>query len=409
MRAHASLYPIAFTMMLAACDAGPASGSNLSEAGSPDRPADAGASRESSARPFEATEIARFDEPWAMTFVDKGHYALVTEKTGRLFLIDPKSNLRVEVNGVPEVDYGGQGGLGDVVAAPDPDPTDKLFPVYLSWVEAGEGDTRGAVVAHADLLANTMAENGFALRNLKIIWRQRPKVTGRGHFSHRIAVAPDERHIFISSGERQKGDPAQDMQGNLGKIIRLNPDGSIPAGNPLAGEGGIAAQIWTLGHRNVLGLAFDDRGRLWASEMGPRGGDEVNLIHSGDNYGWPRASNGSHYDGRPIPDHGEVDGYHAPEAWWNPSISPAGMAFYDGSLFPRWRGSLLLGALSGRALVRLKIKGDTLVKTDHWPMKARIREVEVGPDGAVWLLEDGPGARLLRLTPARQDPQGQEH
>jgi len=351
------------------------------------------------AQAYSVTEAARFDEPWAMSFLDEGALALVTEKSGRLIVIDTVDGTKTEVTGVPPVDHGGQGGLGDIVLAPDPDPTDKIHPVYLSWVEAGENDTRGAVVGRGDLVINPMAEQRASLTNLRIIWRQVPKVTGRGHFSHRIAVAPDGRHIFVSSGDRQKFDPAQDMTGNLGKIVRLNPDGSIPADNPFADQGGIAAQIWSLGHRNVLGLAFDSEGRLWASEMGPEGGDEVNLILRGGNYGWPKASNGSHYGGAPIPDHNETDGFVAPKAWWTPSVSPAGMAFYSATAFPGWRNSLLIGALSGQALIRLTVTGEHATEADRWPMK-RIREVEVGPDGAVWLLEDGTDARLLKLTPA---------
>lgn len=352
-------------------------------------------------QPFEMTEFARFDEPWAMTFIPDSPYLLVTQKGGKLILFSTRNGSRIEVAGVPPVDYGGQGGLGDIVTAPDSDPTDKVHPVYLSWVEAGEKSTRGAVVGLADLIINPMAEARATLSNVKIIWRQVPKVTGHGHYSHRVAIAPDGRHIFISSGERQKMDPAQDMNGNLGKIVRLNRDGSTPADNPFADRGGVAAQIWSLGHRNVLGLAFDSQGRLWASEMGPQGGDEVNLIHRGGNYGWPKASNGSHYGGAPIPDHTATDGFVAPKAYWNPSISPAGMVWYDAALFPEWRNSLLLGALSGQALIRVSVSGETATEADRWPMK-RIREVEVAPDGAVWLLEDGTDARLLKLTPPPQ-------
>lgn len=356
----------------------------------PDQPA---------ALPFATSEIARFDEPWAMTFIPGTSYALVTEKPGRLILFNTGDATKKDASGVPRVDYGGQGGLGDIVMAPDPDSGDAVYPVYLSWVESGSDDTRGAVVGHADLVIDEMGDGAASLENLRIIWRQAPKVTGRGHFAHRIAVAPDGQHIFISSGERQKFDPAQDMDANLGKIIRLKPDGALPADNPFAGQGGVTAQTWSLGHRNGLGLAFDSNGRLWESEMGPQGGDEINLIQKGGNYGYPIVSNGSHYDGRDIPDHAPGDGFVAPAAWWNPSVSPAGMTYYDGAMFPQWRGSLFVGALSGQALIRLQIQGTTLHKADQWPMK-RIREVEAGPDGAIWLLEDGAQARLLKLTPA---------
>lgn len=387
---------LATTALLIAC--GQAADGGSADAAPPGTGNNGAPTPAPAARPFLMAEIARFDEPWAMTFIGDGDWALVTEKRGRLILVDTRNGARIEVSSVPSVDYGDQGGLGDIVAAPDPDPADKVHPVYLSWVEAGDGDTRGAVVAHADILINSMAEARAALSNLKVIWRQAPKVSGRGHFSHRIAVAPDGRHIFISSGDRQKFDPAQDMSGNLGKILRLNLDGSLPADNPFADRGGVAAQVWSLGHRNVLALAFDSHGGLWASEMGPQGGDEVNLIQRGGNYGWPKASNGSHYGGAPIPDHAATDGFVAPKAYWTPSVSPAGMAWYDAALYPGWRGSLLMGALSGQALIRLTVNGETAAESNRWPMK-RIREVEVGPDGAVWLLEDGADARLLKLTP----------
>lgn len=359
-----------------------------------------GATRPSASRSFTAQSVATFDEPWAMSFIGSGPWALITEKSGRLILLNTQNGERHAVSGVPKVDYGGQGGLGDVVMGRDTDPSDKVHPLYLSWAEAGSGDTRGAVVARADLLLNPMTEGGFALTNLKVIWRQQPKVNGRGHYSHRIALSPDGAHLFIASGERQKMAPAQDMNGNLGKIVRLTPDGGTPVDNPFAAQDGLAAQTWSLGHRNVLGLTFDGQGKLWEAEMGPEGGDEVNLVAARANYGWPRASNGSHYGGEDIPDHKSGDGFAAPAAWWTPSISPSSLAYYDGALFPDWKGSLFVGALSGEALIRLKIEGERLVKADHWPMSARIREVEAGPDGALWLLEDGKDGRLLRLTPA---------
>lgn len=349
-------------------------------------------------RPFAVETIARFDEPWAMTFIGKGPYALITEKGGRLILFNSRDRSRQLVSGVPQVAYGGQGGFGDVVMAPD-DGKDNKYPLYLSWAEPGPKGTRGAAVRRATLVIGKTAQ----IRDLQIIWRQSPKVSGTGHFGHRLAFSPDGRYLFISSGERQKLSPAQDMSSNLGKIVRLRQDGTVPPDNPFADRGGVTAQIWSLGHRNGLGLAFDSRGRLWESEMGPSGGDEVNLILPSRNYGWPLASNGSHYSGADIPDHRAGDGFEASKAWWNPSISPSSLAYYDADLFPDWKESLFTGALSGEALIRLKIEGDRLVKADHWAMDARIREVEVGPDGALWLLTDGPDAELLRLTPLGPD------
>jgi glucose/arabinose dehydrogenase len=344
-------------------------------------------------RPFEIQEVATFDEPWAMTFLPGGH-ALVTEKAGRLRLLAPNGGTPIEVTGVPKVDYGGQGGFGDVVLHPD---FAKNNLVYLSWVEAGEGDTRGAVVGRARLVREG---NAARLEGLQPIWRQSPKVTGQGHYSHRIAFGPDGK-LFLTSGDRQKFDPAQDMKQNLGKVLRLNDDGSLPADNPFASQGGIAAQVWSLGHRNPLGIAFDGQGRLWTNEMGPKGGDELNLVERGSNYGYPIVSNGDHYDGRTIPDHDTRPEFNAPEITWTPVISPSSLIIYSGNRFPAWRGSALIGGLSGQALVRVAFDGTSAREAERFDMGKRIREVEQGPDGSIYLLEDGEGGRLLRLVPAR--------
>lgn len=285
----------------------------------------------SNGQPFVSTEVATFDEPWAMTFLPDGRL-LVTEKEGKLKLLDTASKHVGEISGVPAVDYGGQGGLGDVVLHPK-FASNGL--VYLSYAEKGNGDTRGGAVARGKLTLD--GKGGGALSGMKVIWRQVPKVSGHGHFGHRIAFDKDGK-LWISSSERQKFDPAQDMKSNLGKIVRLNDDGTVPADNPFADQGGVTAQIWSLGHRNALGLAFDAQGRLWEHEMGPRGGDELNLIERGSNYGYPIVSNGDHYDGRDIPDHDTRPEFNAPEAFWNPVISPAGFIIYSGDLFPDWKG-----------------------------------------------------------------------
>ncbi len=342
-------------------------------------------------KPFNATPVASFDEPWAMTFLPDGRL-LVTEKAGRLLVVTADGQKSAPVSGVPEVDYGGQGGLGDVVLHPG---FAENGLVYLSYAEAGDGDKRGAAVMRAKLELT----GGGALREQQVVWRQDPKVSGRGHYGHRIAFSPDG-YLFISSGERQDFTPAQDLQQNLGKVVRLNDDGSVPEDNPFADQGGVAAQVWTLGHRNPLGLAFDPQGRLWELEMGPRGGDELNLIVRGKNYGYPVVSNGDHYDGRAIPDHDTRPEFEAPKAFWVPSISPGSLVIYTGELFPGWRGDALIGALGGEALVHVALEGDTASEAARYPMGKRIRGVEQGPDGAVWLLEDGEGGRLLKLTPA---------
>jgi glucose/arabinose dehydrogenase len=353
---------------------------------------------EGAARPFAVQEIADFDEPWAMAFLPDGA-ALITEKKGKLKLWTQRggANAVADVAGVPQVDYGGQGGFGDVVLHPN---FARNNLVYLSWVEAGEGGTRGAVVGRAQLVRGNGAPR---LDRLQVIWRQSPKRDGKGHYSHRIAFGRDGK-LFISSGERMEFDPAQDPNANLGRIVRLNDDGSVPADNPWASRGGVGAQAWTMGNRNILGLAFAPDGRLWSNEMGPRGGDELNRVEGGANYGYPIVSDGDHYDGKTIPDHATRPEYNAPEVVWTPVISPSSMIFYTGRLFPQWRGSALIGGLSARGLVRVQIDGDRAREVERFDMGARIREVEQGPDGAVYVLEDERGdsrGRLLKLAPAR--------
>jgi glucose/arabinose dehydrogenase len=349
-------------------------------------------------RPFTIHEVASFSTPWAMDFLPGSgvrltNMALLTEKEGKLWLVDVTNGKRQAVSGVPEVKVAGQGGLGDVVVHPGFAGNSR---VYLSFVEAGEGGTSGAALGYGTLdLADRQHP---ALRNFKVIWRQQPKVEGSGHFSHRIAFGPDG-FLYLTSGERQKFDPAQSMDGNLGKVLRLTDEGLPAPGNPWTSRGGVAAEFWTIGHRNPLGLSFAPDGRLWESEMGPKGGDEINLIVAGKNYGWPRASNGSHYDGRDIPDHKAGDGYEAPKVWWNPSISPGAMMIYTGDKFPAWKGDALVGALSGEAFIRVDVDGDKAVKGEQWPMDHRIRAVDQGPDGTVYLLEDE--GRLLRLDPVK--------
>jgi aldose sugar dehydrogenase len=352
--------------------------------------------------PFKVTEVASFNAPWAMAFLPGGR-ALVTEKAGKLLIWDGKGTGVVSVSGLPKVAAGGQGGLGDVALHPQ-FATNGL--IYLSWVEAGQGGF-GAVVGRGKLIEDAA---GARIEGLTIIWTQAPKVEGRGHFGHRIAFAPDGK-LFISSGERQKFDPAQEFSNvNLGRVVRLNDDGSLPADNPFS-KGAIdilgnrkpydpvTQQNWANGMRNPLGLAFDADGRLWELEMGPRHGDELNLVLPGKNYGYPKVSNGNHYDGRDIPDHKAGDGFEAPKVFWNPAISPGSLMIYSGALFPAWKGDAFIGALGGEALIRVDLNGDKASMADNWPMKTRIREVEQGPDGAIWLLEDGEDGRLMKLTP----------
>ena len=352
-----------------------------------------------SPRPFTVHEVAKFDSPWAMDFLPGSgvrltNTALVTEKTGKLWLIDVGTGKRQPVAGVPAVHVEGQGGLADVVADPGFAGNQR---VYLSFSEAGAGGTSGAAVGFGRLI---LGQGQARIDGFHVIWRQQPKVTGGVHYSQRIVFAPDKT-MFITSGERFQFAPAQDLNVSLGKIVHLTPDGAPAPGNPWASHGGITATLWSFGHRNPLGLAFAPDGRLWETEMGPMGGDELNLIVRGRNYGWPRASNGSNYDGSGIPDHRSGDGFEPPKVWWNPSISPAGLLIYSGDLFPAWKGDALIPALSGEALIRVDIDGDKARKADQWGMGARIRSVEQGPRGEVYLLEDGQRGRMLRLDPVR--------
>ena len=364
------------------------------------------ATTEPGTTPFKIEEIATFDSPWAMTFLPDGR-ALVTEKAGKLVLFAPdgKSDdwdgkVTVQIPDGPVADSEGQGALMDVVLHPQ---FAKNGIVYLSWSEKapdGKGVAlgMGRLVEKQVVCVRAPCPAQASIQDFKTIFRATPYVAGNGHYSGRIAFSPDGKYLFFTNGERQKFDPAQDPKSTLGKVLRLNLDGTPAAGNPLAAKGFNPA-IWSYGHRNLLGIAFDKDGRLWEQEMGPKGGDEVNLIEPGQNYGYPLASNGSHYDGRDIPDHKPGDGFEAPKVWWNPSISPSGLMIYSGKLFPKWQGDAFIGALSGQALIRADLDGANATKGDEWPMGARIREVEQGPDGAIWLLQDKDGAKLLKLTP----------
>lgn len=308
---------------------------------------------------FETTEITTFDEPWAMTFLPDGRM-LVTEKKGKLLLVD-QQGAKTEIGNVPTVDYGGQGGFGDIVLAPDFATSNR---VYLSWVEEGADDTRGAVVAHATL---DVTADQPVLQDLKTVWTQNPKVTGKGHYSHRIVFSPDGKYMFIGSGERQKFDPAQDMTGNLGKIVRLFPDGTVPKDNPFVDEEGALPEIWSLGHRNILGMAFDDEGKLWNQEMGPKDGDELNLVQRSANYGYPIVSEGDHYDGRKIPNHDTRPEFAAPKVAWVPTIAPSGLIFYTGDLFPAWKGSAFIGGLPVKQSFACPLTEMKPKKLKDWP------------------------------------------
>jgi len=341
--------------------------------------------------------MGEFERPWAIEFAPGTPMLFITEKAGTIKVMDTRTGAVGKVNGVPEVAFGGQGGLGDIAfLASEAGNSLNGRTVYLSWAEAGEGDTRGAVVGRGILACDDI--NACAIETLDVIWRQAPKVTGRGHYSHRITFSPDEQYMFVASGDRQKMAPAQDNTNTIGTIVRLNLDGSAAAGNPFADQGGVTAEIWSYGHRNILGMDWDAQGRLWDVEHGPAGGDELNLVARAANYGWPTRSYGEHYNGDPIPDHTADDGFSKPAVTWTPVIAPGDMIFYTGDMFQAWRGDALIAGLSSRALVRVEIDGDNASEAARYSFDGRVRSIEQGPDGSIWIAEDGEGGRVLKLS-----------
>ncbi len=345
--------------------------------------------------PFAVTEHGTYDKPWAAAFEPETGRLFITEKEGQLKVFDPETGAGTDVSGAPEVDYGRQGGFGDIAFAPD---YAESRAIYFSWAEAGDGDTRGAVVGRGTLSCDDLT--ACAVEGLEVIWRQTPKTTGRGHYSHRIVFSPDGQHMFVASGDRQKMEPAQDNTNTIGTIVRLNLDGTPAAGNPMADKPAPTNEIWSYGHRNILGMGFDAQGRLWEVEHGPGGGDEFNLVQAGANYGWPVVSDGDHYDGEEIPDNDTRPDLAQSAITWTPVIAPGGMIFYNGEMFADWKGTALIAGLSSNALVHVKIDGESASEAARYDFGNRLRGVVQGPDGAIWAFEDGEGARLMRLTPA---------
>jgi glucose/arabinose dehydrogenase len=358
--------------------------------------------------------LATLEFPWGMALLPDGR-VLITEKPGRL-RIWANGRLSEPVQGVPKVVYRGteseQGGLLDVEA--DPDFARNGF-VYISYVEASEDQSPDLVELgearfgeHMDLTDNILRGGAVArgrlegnqLRDLQVIWRQVPKMVGRGHFGNRLIFAPDGK-LFITSGERMRFEPAQRLTSNLGKIVRINPDGSIPSDNPFAGKEDARGDIWSYGHRNILAAVVDPTSkRFWAFEMGPLGGDEINLIQAGKNYGWPLVSNGDNYNSSPIADHASRKDLEAPVRSWTPVVSPSGAMVYSGALFPAWRGNVFIGGLSSMALVRLTFDEARVANEERINMGRRIRDVLQAPDGAILVIVDHKSGDLLRLTPA---------
>ena len=344
----------------------------------------------SATRPFTTKAVAAFNTPWAIAFLPDGRM-LVTERPGHLFLVTQDGG-KNQVDNVPAVAASGQNGLLHIAIAPDFENSSRI---YFSYVEPGDGGGV-LVLARANL---SLSDTGPKLVDRAVIWRQTPK-GGGGQPGGIIAFDPQGSHLFLTVGDRMMPASAQDPELARGKLLRLNLDGSTPHDNPLAAERGVRAQTWTTGHRNPYGLAFAPDSRLWLHEMGPRGGDELNLIEPGQNYGWPLVSNGDEYSGAPIPRHATRPEFRAPAVYWTPVIAPAGLVFYKGAMFPQWQGSALIGGLRAQALVRIKFGPDGQPdEAERWDMGARIRDVGIAADGAIWLVEDGNSGRLMRLTP----------
>jgi len=333
--------------------------------------------------------------PWGLAFLPDGSM-LVTERPGTLRRVTAEGKISGPIAGVPEVDGRDQGGLLDV--ALDPDFGQNRL-VYLSYAEAGDGGN-GTAVARG-----VLGEDQAALSDVEVIFRQQPKADSTKHFGSRL-VFDGQGHLFVTLGERSEEEfrgQAQDLNSHLGKIVRIHPDGSVPEDNPFVGQDGALPEIWSYGNRNVQAAAINpETGVLWEIEHGPKGGDEINIVQPGANYGWPIVSHGVNYDGT-IVGSGEAHAEGMVDAiWtWTPVIAPSGMTFYEGDGFPEWQGDLFVGGLAATALVRLELDGDSVTREERLleSLGLRIRDVVEGPDGALYLVTDEGNGEVLRVTP----------
>ena len=389
-----------------------------------DAQVNAGSQAPEASLPFTVTQVATFNLPWRIAFLPDGRM-LVTEKVGPVWLVTQKGE-KTPVQNAPAVLYGGQGGMLGIYASPH-FATDQS--VYLTYSEPHDG---GSSLALAKAKLST-ADGKASLDGLKVIWRDGAGGKG-GQFGAAIAFAPDGKSLFLSVGERQRFTPAQDPNQPLGKILHLTLDGKPAPGNPQAGKTGAASvqitdpprnselaktatpvktytfpgpnltpsETWTMGHRTPYGLAFAPNGQLWEMEHGPKGGDELNLIEKGKNYGWPLVAYATNYDGTPIPspDNNPPPGLTKPVIYWNPVIAPGSLTFYKGTMFKDWNGSALIGGMVSKTLNRVTFDGKGGAKpAERWNMDKRVRDVAVAPDGAIWIVEDTTTGGLYRLTP----------
>jgi len=371
--------------------------------------------------PFVMTSVATFNTPWRLAFLPDGRM-LVTEKPGPIWLVTQKGE-KTPVANVPAVLAQGQGGMLGVYLSPR---YASDHSVYLTYSEPGD-DGSSLALAKARL---SIGKDAASLDGLKVIWRDGERGKG-GQFGAAVAFSPDGKHLFLTVGDRQRMTPAQDPNQPLGKILRLTLDGKPAPGNPMAGKTGAAtvpvinppadteaaktapvirtyafpgpnlapAETWTTGHRTPYGLAFAPDGRLWEIEHGPRGGDELNLIEPGKNYGWPLVSYAVNYNGAPIPSPDTRPDLTKPVLYWTPIIAPGNLVFYNGKMFPQWKGSALAGGMATKTLNRIIVTGAGAKPAERWNVGHRIRDVEVAPDGALWMLEDARSGGLFRVTP----------
>jgi len=384
-----------------AAAAGACRGLETRPANSPDqRPASAGQTRAcgiNSGVAYEVTVLARgLEHPWAVEPLPGGDL-LVTEKTGRLRVVTAAGEVGQPISGLPRVDARGQGGLLDVALSPkfDSDRT-----IYWSYSEPRKGGNATSVAR------GSLSDNRKRLDQIRVIFRALPTYDGTAHFGSRLAFGPDGM-LYITLGDRSEAPmrpQAQQLNSHMGKILRISPDGSAPKDNPFVGQSNALPEIWTLGHRNVQAAAFSPEGQLWEVEHGTNGGDELNLVEKGKNYGWPLVAYGEEYSGRPIS--GVVtarDGYEQPVYYWDPVIAPSGAQFYTGDAFPAWKGSLFVGGMKDRKLVRLTLENDRVTGEEHLlaDRGQRIRDVRQGPDGALYLVTDENKGQLWKIGPRR--------